>query len=195
MDISTSTKEEKKDTTFLLFELFDKNHLDLFAGKTRWQRLGEFLSFVRIFHGQSVQVSAAANLELCALFTFGDLDRFGVLSAGLLEEIADVCDLLWLREEKRRREEEKKRRRKRNKKNVRRMSLEKKNDNEMVLKLGTRVEGKQQQGMRALSFCKTRNQKRHGSSATGSGTPCSGALSSCSWCIVAGGSCLSRSNK
>ena len=70
---------------------------------------------------------------------------------------------------------------------------------------------KQQQGMRAcgkrmksnlfpkrnrlLSFCKTKNQKWHGSSVTGSGTPCSGALSSCSWCIVAGGRYLVGPNK
>ena len=75
-------------------------YLHFFTGKTRWQRLRQFFCFVRIFNGQCVQISTASDLEFGACLSFGDFDGFGVFSAGLLQEIANVGDLfgLWGKE-------------------------------------------------------------------------------------------------
>ena len=45
-------------------------------------------------NNQGVQVLAAANLELSVLLVLLDLDRLGVLPAGLHEEFLDFVDLL-----------------------------------------------------------------------------------------------------
>jgi hypothetical protein len=68
-------------------------NLDVLALQARGQRLGQFISLLRVGHNQSVQMTGASDLELCLDITLSDLDQLGVASAGLLKEVADICDL------------------------------------------------------------------------------------------------------
>ena len=64
------------------------------AGQARGQRLRQLLRFLGVLDVEGVQVTAAADLEFSAVLPLGNLDRFGVLATRLLEEIANVGDLL-----------------------------------------------------------------------------------------------------
>jgi hypothetical protein len=68
--------------------------LDILTLQTRGQTLSQLIRLLSILNAQGVQVLGATNLELGATGTLADLDLFGVLAAGLLEEVANVGDLL-----------------------------------------------------------------------------------------------------
>ena len=70
------------------------SYLDILALKTRGQRLGKLLGLLGILYLESVEVSAASDLELGLLLTLVDLDHLGIPAAGLLEEVADVGNFL-----------------------------------------------------------------------------------------------------
>jgi hypothetical protein len=53
---------------------------------------------VRLYRSNLGTYSGASNLELCAGRSLHDLYGLGILSAGLLEEILDVSNLLGLRD-------------------------------------------------------------------------------------------------
>jgi hypothetical protein len=57
--------------------------------------LGQLVGLFRISDDQGVQNTRASDLELCLRLTLADLDKLSIGSAGLLKEIANVCNLLW----------------------------------------------------------------------------------------------------
>jgi len=71
-----------------------KTILDLLPLKTRRQTLGQLLSLLGILDNKSVQKPGATNLKLGRFRALADLDKLGVLTACLLEEVTDVGDLL-----------------------------------------------------------------------------------------------------
>ena len=64
------------------------------AGQARGQRLRQLLRFLGVLNVERVQVAAATDLEFGAVLPLGNLDRFGVLATRLLEEIANIGNLL-----------------------------------------------------------------------------------------------------
>jgi hypothetical protein len=62
--------------------------------RTRRQGLGELVGLLGVGDAEGVQVARAADLELDNAVSLLDLDGARVLSAGLLEEVPDVRDLL-----------------------------------------------------------------------------------------------------
>ena len=72
--------------------------LDVLAREPRRQRLRQLLSLLRILHRERVQVARAADLELRPVRLLLDLHRSCVVPPCLLQEVADVGDLLRLRE-------------------------------------------------------------------------------------------------
>ena len=74
--------------------------LDILTLQTRWQTLSQLISLLRIFHTKSVQVLGTTDLELGTSRTLTDLNHLGILATGLLEEVANIGDLLghgWMK--------------------------------------------------------------------------------------------------
>ena len=101
---SSQTANDKKSTNmkhnitrWFVFQFPFSIFLDSLALKTRWQRLCQLISLLRISHNQSVQVARASNLELGLSITLADLNKLGVSTTGLLKKIADISNLLWHR--------------------------------------------------------------------------------------------------
>ena len=74
--------------------LYYDNSLDCLALETRGQRLSQLICLFGVGDNQGVQKTGASDLEFCLTFTLADLDKLGVRSAGLLEEITDIGNLL-----------------------------------------------------------------------------------------------------
>ena len=68
--------------------------LDILTLQTGWQTLSQLISLLRIFHTKSVQVLGTTDLELGTSRTLTDLNHLGILATGLLEEVANIGDLL-----------------------------------------------------------------------------------------------------
>lgn len=70
--------------------------LDMNLLKAWGERLGEFVCFLGVWYGESVQVPGAPDLELGQILRLLDFNIFGVLAASLLEKVPDVVNLLGL---------------------------------------------------------------------------------------------------
>jgi hypothetical protein len=68
--------------------------LDILTLQTRRQTLSQLIGLLGILNTQGVQVTRATDLELGRTGTLADLNLLGVLTAGLLEEVTNVGDLL-----------------------------------------------------------------------------------------------------
>ena len=68
--------------------------VDLLLLQRGRQGLLELLGFVLVRHDQGVEIAAAPDLELGLGAVLLDLHGAGILSAGNLEELADLGDLL-----------------------------------------------------------------------------------------------------
>jgi hypothetical protein len=77
------------------FGVFDTQNvvLDDLALQAWWQRLGQLVGLFSISHYQCVQVSGTANFEFCLCIALANLDKLGVRASGLLQKVADVCNL------------------------------------------------------------------------------------------------------
>ena len=68
--------------------------LDVLAGDSGRERLGQLLGLHGILDDEGVEVAGAADLELGGSLGLLDLHRLGVLAARLLQEVTDITDLL-----------------------------------------------------------------------------------------------------
>ena len=68
--------------------------LNILAIQTRRQTLSKLIGLFGICHHQCVKESRASNLELGLLVAFADLYQLGIRTAGLLQEISDIRNLL-----------------------------------------------------------------------------------------------------
>jgi len=78
----------------LLWNILFYLSLDILPLQTRRQALGQLFGLLLIIDDQGVQKTRAADLELGAGGTLANLHKTGVLTTGLLEEVADVGNLL-----------------------------------------------------------------------------------------------------
>lgn len=69
----------------------------LLCRHTWWKGLRELVCLLRIGYREGVEVLGAADLELDNSLALLDLYGSGILSASLLQEVANVTDLLRLR--------------------------------------------------------------------------------------------------
>ena len=74
-------------------------NLDILPLQTRGEALSQFLGLLLVVDDESVQEAGATDLELRLVGPLAYLHEARVLAAGLLEEIANVGDLLWHDEE------------------------------------------------------------------------------------------------
>ena len=77
-----------------LFDFMFYLDLDILTLQTRWQTLSQLISLLRIFHTKSVQVLGTTDFKLGTSRTLTDLNHLGILATGLLEEVANIGDLL-----------------------------------------------------------------------------------------------------
>ena len=73
--------------------------LDILPLQTRGEALSQFLGLLLVVDDERVQEAGATDLELRLVGPLAYLHEARVLAAGLLEEIANVGDLLWHDEE------------------------------------------------------------------------------------------------
>lgn len=74
-------------------------NLDILPLQTRGEALRQFLGLLLVVDDERVQEAGATDLELRLVGPLAYLHEARVLAAGLLEEIANVGDLLWHDEE------------------------------------------------------------------------------------------------
>ena len=74
-------------------------NLDILPLQTRGEALRQFLGLLLVVDDERVQEAGATDLELRLVGPLAYLHEARVLATGLLEEIANVGDLLWHDEE------------------------------------------------------------------------------------------------